>query len=89
MVGIVADNPDQRIPQKMVHAQVQHNFAALKKEEAGYKSLPKSQMDGKASRETYLRIKREVKAIVEDEVDRIMNTPGIINVTRKYHGIMA
>jgi hypothetical protein len=32
---MVADNPDQRIPQIMVHVQVQHKFAALKKEEAG------------------------------------------------------
>jgi len=76
VVGIVADNPDQRIPQKMFHAQVQHNFTALKKEEAGYKPLPESKVSEKEIRETFLRIKREVKAIVEDETDRIMNTPG-------------
>lgn len=77
VVGMVADNPDQRIPQKMIHAQVQHNFAALKREESGYKHIPPSQVDEKASRETYLRIKREVKAVVEDEMDRIINTPGM------------
>lgn len=77
VVGIVADNPDERIPQKMFHAQVQHNFDALKREEADYKSLPKNQQNEKAIRETFLRIKREAKAIVDDEVDRIMNTPGM------------
>lgn len=76
VVGIVADNPDQRIPQKMFHAQLQHDFNALKREEAAYKSLPESQIDAKAIRENYMRIKREVKAIVEDEVERIVNTPG-------------
>lgn len=77
VVGIVADNPDQRIPQKMFHAQVQHNFTALKKEEAGYKSLPDKKVDEKVIRETFMRVKREANAIVADEMDRIMNTPGL------------
>lgn len=82
VVGMVADNPDQRIPQKMFHAQVQHDFKALKNEEAGYQRLPISQVDEKIIREAFLRIKREVKALVEDEMDRIMNTPGL-NVASK------
>lgn len=77
VVGIVADNPDQIIPQKMVHAKVQHNFRDLKKEEAAYKPLPNELVSEKEIRETFLRTKREVKAIVEDEIDRIMNTPGL------------
>ena len=72
----MADNPDQRILQKMFHGHVQHNFAALKKG-GRYKSLPESQDNEKATRETFIRVKREVKAIVEDEMDRIMNTPGL------------
>jgi hypothetical protein len=77
VVGIVADNPDQRIPQKMFHAQLQHDFTTLKKEEVAYKLLPQSHVNEKILRETYMRIKREAKAIVEDEVERIMNTPGL------------
>ncbi len=77
VVGIVADNPDQCIPQKMVHGQVQHNFAARKKEESGYKPLRKSEAYEKAGRETYLRIKRDVNAILEDALDRIIITPGL------------
>lgn len=82
VVGIVADNPDQRIKHKMFHAQMQHNFRALQKEEATYITLPESQMDEKMIREIFLRIKREVKAIVEDEIDRIMNTPGLEKISR-------
>ncbi|MGC4234558.1 MAG: YWFCY domain-containing protein [Niabella sp.] len=77
VVGMVADNPDQRIPQKMFHSQVRHDFGALKKEEAGYKPLPDEQKEQKIIREMFLRVKREVKAIVEDEMDRITNTPGL------------
>jgi len=61
----------------MFHAQVQHDFKTLNREEATYKSLPKIKMNEEVVKETFLRIKREVRAIVEDELERIMNTPGI------------
>lgn len=77
VVGVVADNPGQRIPQKMFHAEILHDFKALKKEEQGYVSLPERHIDEKAVRETFLRIKAEVKDLVRDEMDRIMNTPGM------------
>lgn len=80
VVGMVADNPDQPIPQKMFHAQVQHDFQALKKEEAGYRPLPEKRVDEKVIQETFLRIKRDVKAIVADEMDRIINTPGLAGI---------
>ncbi|MCH5598021.1 YWFCY domain-containing protein [Niabella ginsengisoli] len=76
VVGVVVDNPDQRINQKMFHGQVQHDFDALKKEEAGFKLLPKERVDGNAIRNQFMRIKLEVKAIVEEEMERIMNMPG-------------
>ena len=62
------DNPDQRINQKMFQAQVQHNFKELKKEEMAYGSLLKEEVDEKAIREVFLRIKIEAKAIIEDRV---------------------
>ncbi|MBZ4187675.1 YWFCY domain-containing protein [Niabella beijingensis] len=83
VVGMVADNPDQRIPQKMFHSRVRHDFNAIKKEEAGYEPLPKEQVDKKVIRENFLRVKRESKAIVEDEMDRIMNTPGLAHFVLK------
>jgi hypothetical protein len=83
VVGTVADNPDQRIPQKMVHAQVQHDFAALKKEEAGYEPLPDKLKNEKTIRKSFLRVKREAKAIVTDEIDRIMNIPGMTEIIIK------
>lgn len=82
VVGIVADNPDQRIPQKMFHGQVRYDFAALKKEEAGYDTLPDKHVTEKVIRETFLRVKREAKAIVADEMDRIVNTPGAVKISR-------
>ncbi|HTN05706.1 hypothetical protein [Agriterribacter sp.] len=83
VVGVVADNPDQPIPHKMIHAQVQHDLKALEKEEAKYRPLPEKQVEEKVIREIFLRIKREAKAIVEDEMDRIVNTPGINKLVKK------
>jgi hypothetical protein len=80
VVGMVVDNPDQQIPQKMFHARVEHDFKALQKEKSEHRLLPKSIVNEKAVRETFLRIKREAKAIVEDEIDRIVNTPGMSEI---------
>jgi hypothetical protein len=67
----------------MFHAQIKHDFNALKKEEAAYKPLPKKQVDERLITETFLRIKREAKAIVEDEIDRVMNTPNLARLAVK------
>lgn len=77
VVGVVADNPDQRIKYKMFHAEIVHDFKALKKEEAGYVPLPKSKVDEKNIRDTFLRIKAEVKTLVAEEMYRVLNTPGM------------
>ncbi len=82
VVGMVADNPDQRIPQKMIHGQVRYDFAALKKEEGGYTPLPDKEVSEKTIRENFMRVKMEAKAIVADEMDRIMNTPGAVKISR-------
>jgi len=67
----------------MFHSQVRHDFAALKKEEAEYEPLPDKQEDEKVIREIFLRVKREAKAIVADEMDRIVNTPGLAGMVIK------
>jgi hypothetical protein len=76
-VGVVADNPDQRIPQKMFHSEFQQDFKAQAKEKTAHESLPGNAPSSQAIHETYLQIKREAKEIVQDEIDRIMNTPGL------------
>lgn len=69
VVCFVADNPDQCIPQKMFHGQIKYDFAALEKEETGYDPLSDQKKDEKIIRETFLRVKREAKAIVAHERD--------------------
>ncbi|KRT15914.1 conjugal transfer protein TraG [Pedobacter ginsenosidimutans] len=71
-VGIVADSPGEKIPQKMFHGEIQNDHEAIAKEEAGYKPLPvirtvtKEDID-----ENYLRVKRDVQELMRLELKKI------------------
>ena len=74
-VGMVADNPTEKIELKTFCCEVMNDHSALEKEEAAYKELP---VVGNANRETilqnYLQIKKEVQGIISMEIARMMNT---------------
>jgi hypothetical protein len=76
VVGVVADNPDQRIEQKMFHGQVRHDFNAFEKEGIWVKSLTTEQKNEESIKKAFERIKLEVKAIVGEEMEKIESTPG-------------
>lgn len=76
VVGSVADNPDAKIDLKVFHCEIQNDHAALKAEQDNYKPIPaiknitSAQVD-----ENYRRIKEEIFAIIESEMERIYDTP--------------
>jgi len=71
-VGFVADNPDQRIPQKMFHCALQNDHEAIAKETAAYKELPQvRQVTVEDVQENYQKIKAEVRELVRDELARL------------------
>lgn len=83
-VGAVSDNFDERIEQKIFHAEIVVDNEQVKRETAGYKKLPQiidfRDEDGNDRMQeeiqaNYNRIKQEVKQIVEDEMERIKNNP--------------
>ncbi len=71
-VGIVADSPGEKIPQKMFHGEIQNDHDAIAREEGGYKPLPiirtvtKEDID-----ENYLRVKRDVQELMRLELKKI------------------
>jgi len=80
-VGIVADNPDQEIPQKSFCCKVQKDYEALKKEEEKYVELPQTRKVTKEElMENYLQVKEDVIHLVEAELDRIMNDPNLTHL---------
>lgn len=75
-VGMVADDPLQKIELKTFCAEILNEHEALAKEHAAYKDLPQvSPVTQKEILENYLNIKKEVQTIVETEVQRMMDTP--------------
>lgn len=75
MVGMVADNPDQKIELKLFHSEIQNDHKALKAEENRYQPIPvvRSVRDADVAL-NYQRIKQDVLDIIDSEMDRICTT---------------
>ena len=83
-VGAVADNFDERIEQKIFHAEIVVDVQKVQNESAKYKRIPPiaNFMDDEGKdrmreivQENYERIKYETTQIVNDEIERIKRDP--------------
>ena len=83
-VGAIADNFDERIEQKIFHAEIVVDNERVKRETAKYQQIPVItnfvDEDGvdrmkEMIKENYDRIKEETRQIVDDELERIKNDP--------------
>ena len=81
-VGAVSDNFDERINQKIFHAEIVVDNERVARETKAYKSIPIitdfTDKDGNDNmnqivKENYINIKNEVKLIIKDELERISN----------------
>jgi len=79
-VGMVADNPEQRVNLKMFHAEIQNDHKAIAKEEGTYKHTPQiARVSEDDVLENYLRIKNEVEHLIRSEMI-LIQAKGAINV---------
>nr|WP_067059961.1 conjugal transfer protein MobC [Mucilaginibacter sp. L294] len=77
-VGMVADDPDNKIKLKAFHCEIINDHDALKAEEKAYKSIPViRQVDNAMVQRNYLQIKQEVQDIVDSEMERMENDPAL------------
>lgn len=83
-VGAVCDNFDEKIDQKIFHAQIVVDIDAVKRETKQYKPIPDitSFLDSQGKdcmesqiEENYQRIRAEVNQVVTEEMERIKNDP--------------
>ena len=91
-VGAVSDNFDERIDQKIFHAEIVVDNAKVAKETKSYKPIPvitdfldengNDNMDEMVN-DNYLNIKNEVKQIVADELERISNDENLCHLLSK------
>ncbi|MEO6523523.1 MAG: conjugal transfer protein MobC [Mucilaginibacter sp.] len=71
-VGFVADNPEQRIPQKIFHCEIQNDHAAIAKEEAAYQPIPMiSTVSDEDIQENYKSIKRDIERLLAAELQKL------------------
>ena len=77
-VGLVADDPNQKIDLKAFHCQIQNNHRQLKKEERGYQEVPViRKLDNTMVQKNYLQIKQEITQLMLAEIDKITNDPAL------------
>jgi len=91
-VGAVADNFDERIEQKIFHAEIVVDNEKVAAETKAYKKIPviTSFVDNNGVdrmkemiQENYNRIKAEAKQIVVDELERIKNDPALAHLLQQ------
>jgi hypothetical protein len=83
-VGMVADDPHCKIDLKIFHNAINNDHEALKKEQQGYKSIPVvRQVTNAMVQKNYAQIKQEIEDLVNAEMERIMNDPGMAGTVLK------
>ena len=83
-VGMVADNPDQKIELKAFCAEIINDHKALEIEQANYKELPQfSKVESKDVLDNYLQVKKDVAMIVQTEIERMLDTPELTDLIIK------
>jgi len=72
-VGIVSDNPDQKIKLKMFHCEIQNDHNAIAEEERNYKPIPPVEnVTHEDVIENYFRIKKDIERLFEIELEKIV-----------------
>ncbi|MEP7319085.1 MAG: conjugal transfer protein MobC [Panacibacter sp.] len=83
-VGMVADDPDQKIELKTFHSSIINDHAALKAEQEAYKEIPVvRKLDNSIIQRNYLQIKQEVQDLVQSEIERVLGDPGLQHLVIK------
>jgi hypothetical protein len=80
-VGMVADNPDQKIELKAFCAEIINDHEALNQEQERYKELPVfSNVEQNDVLKSYLQVKKDVAMIVRTEIERMLDTPELMEM---------
>lgn len=82
-VGMVADDPTNKINLKMFHCEIINDHQRIKFENNSQKVLPIIQnVTGEIVSGNFRRIKKEVYELIENEIERMLNTPGLEQITK-------
>lgn len=91
-VGAVSDNFDERIEQKIFHAEIVVDVAKVSAEAKAYQPIPiiaeflnedGSDNLSETIEANYKRVKQEILSLVESEIERIKNAPGLKHLIKE------
>jgi hypothetical protein len=83
-VGMVADDPTNKIGLKVFHNEIINDHEAIKKGEAAYLPLPKiREVTDEEIMENYLKIKDNIKELVKEELSKRTSLKGKSNLPKK------
>lgn len=83
-VGMVADDPDNKIDLKAFHCEILNDHEALKKEQENYKDIEViRKLDNTMVQRNYLQIKQDIQDIIQSEMERMLNDPGLAHLIVK------
>lgn len=83
-VGMVADDPNNKIELKSFHCEIIHDHEALKREEENYKNIEViRKLDSGMVQRNYFQIKQDIQDIIQSEIERLMNDPGLSHLVIK------
>ncbi|WP_330441489.1 conjugal transfer protein MobC [Flavobacterium sp. C4GT6] len=77
-VGMVADDPLNKIELKAFHCEILNDHEAIKKEEAGYEEIkPVRKIDPLMVQRNYMQVKQDVQEIIQSEMERLLADPAL------------
>lgn len=83
-VGMVADDPLQKIELKTFNAEIINDHDALRQEEEKYLPIPEiRETNDREIEQNYLQIKNDIKLLIESEIERMMDSPSLANLLVK------
>jgi len=83
-VGMVADDPDNKIELKTFHCEILNDHDALKQEQEDYKEIPViRKLDNAMVQRNYLQIKQDIQDIIQSEMERVLSDPGLSHLVIK------
>ena len=75
-VGMIADDPENKIELKTFHCSILNDHTALKKEQQLYKSVPiVRHVSNEIIQLNYLQIKQEMEELINVAMEQVMNDP--------------
>lgn len=83
-VGLVADDPDNKIELKTFHCEIQNDHAALKREEERYSEIGAiRKIDNSMVQRNFIQVKQDIQDIIHAEISRLLNDPSLAHLVVK------